>query len=162
MENQVTREGKNNAKELFLAFELSRAKWKLGFSDGRPSTVRQVTIPSRNLERLGEEILKAKRRFGLEESVAVRSCYEAGRESFWLHRALEGMGIQNQVVDASSIEVNRRSRRAKTDRATATVVQARPRHRRISQRKRRTTLIEEIPRLVGAPDDRAGLRLPVL
>src|SRR5262245_18916135 len=106
MEIQVTHEEKNNAKELFLAFELSRTKWKLGFSDGRTPTIRQVTIPSRNLGRLGEEILKAKRRFGLEESAGVRSCYEAGREGFWLHRALEGMGIQNQVVDASSIEVN--------------------------------------------------------
>jgi transposase len=46
----------------------------------------------------------------------VRSCYEAGREGFWLHRALAGRGIENQVVDASSIEVNRRQRRAKTDR----------------------------------------------
>jgi transposase len=116
MENQVTREEKNNAKGLFLAFELSRKKWKLGFSDGRMPTIREVTIPSRDLERLREEILKAKRRFGLEESAEVRSCYEAGREGFWLDRALEGMGIQNQVVDASSIEVNRRSRRAKTDR----------------------------------------------
>ena len=46
----------------------------------------------------------------------MRSCYEAGREGFWLHRALEAKGIQNNVVDASSIEVNRRQRRAKTDR----------------------------------------------
>jgi transposase len=116
MEDQVTREGKNNAKGLFLAFELSHKKWKLGFSDGKTAQVRQVTINSRDLERLGGEILKAKRRFGLEESAEVRSCYEAGREGFWLHRALEGRGIENQVVDASSIEVNRRQRRAKTDR----------------------------------------------
>jgi transposase len=116
MENQVTLEGKNNAGELFLAFELSHKKWKLGFSDGRTPTIRQVTIASRDLQGLREETVKAKRRFGLEETAEVRSCYEAGREGFWLHRALEGMGIQNQVVDASSIEVNRRSRRAKTDR----------------------------------------------
>jgi transposase len=63
-----------------------------------------------------KEIEKAKRRFGMSESAPVRSCYEAGREGFWLHRALEQMGIDNIVVDASSIEVNRRQRRAKTDR----------------------------------------------
>ena len=65
---------------------------------------------------MGAEIQKAKRRLGLKESAEVRSCYEAGREGFWLHRALEQMGIDNMVVDASSIEVNRRQRRAKTDR----------------------------------------------
>jgi transposase len=45
----------------------------------------------------------------------VVSCYEAGREGFWLHRFLQGHGITNHVVDSSSIEVNRRRRRAKSD-----------------------------------------------
>lgn len=116
MENQVALEGKNNAEELYLAFELSHKKWKLGFSDGKMAQVRQVTINSGDLEALGGEVRKAKRRFGMEDSAGIRSCYEAGREGFWLHRALAGMGIENQVVDASSIEVNRRQRRAKTDR----------------------------------------------
>ena len=116
MENQDALEGKNNAEELHLAFELNHKKWKLGFSDGKTAQVRKVTINSGDLEALGEEVRKAKRRFGMEDSAGVRSCYEAGREGFWLHRALEGMGIENQVVDASSIEVNRRQRRAKTDR----------------------------------------------
>ena len=39
----------------------------------------------------------------------------AGREGFWLHRFLQGYGITNHVVDSSSIEVNRRRRRAKSD-----------------------------------------------
>jgi len=46
----------------------------------------------------------------------VRSCYEAGRDGFWLHRFLEAQGIDNVVIDSASIEVNRRKRRAKTDR----------------------------------------------
>jgi transposase len=41
--------------------------------------------------------------------------YEAGREGFWLHRFLQAHGITNQVVDSSSIAVNRRQRRAKSD-----------------------------------------------
>jgi transposase len=45
----------------------------------------------------------------------VVSCYEAGREGFWLHRFLQGHGITNQVVDSSAIEINRRRRRAKSD-----------------------------------------------
>lgn len=43
------------------------------------------------------------------------SCYEAGRDGFWLHRFLTQAGIHNLVVDSSSIEVNRRARRTKTD-----------------------------------------------
>jgi transposase len=43
----------------------------------------------------------------------VRSCYEAGRDGFWVHRWLVGAGVENVVVEASSIEVNRRARRAK-------------------------------------------------
>ena len=44
------------------------------------------------------------------------SCYEAGRDGFWLHRYLVGQEIENLVVDSSSIQVNRRARQAKTDR----------------------------------------------
>ena len=116
MENQVALEKENNAEDLYLAFELSHKKWKLGFSDGKAPQIREVSIKAGDLEALGAEIQKAKRRLGLKESAEVRSCYEAGREGFWLHRALEQMGIHNMVVDASSIEVNRRQRRAKTDR----------------------------------------------
>lgn len=116
MENQIALEEEITLKYLYLAFELSDKKWELGFSDGTTPAIRRVAIPARDLGRLREEVAKAKRRYGLEETAEVRSCYEAGREGFWLHRALEGMGIRNQIVEASSIEVNRRSRRAKTDR----------------------------------------------
>jgi transposase len=40
---------------------------------------------------------------------------EAGREGSWLHRFLQAQGLINHVVDASSIAVNRRTRRAKSD-----------------------------------------------
>jgi transposase len=116
MENQVALERENSAEALYLAFELSRKKWKLGFSDGKTAQIRQVTVNAGDLEASREGIEKAKQRFGLKGSVSVRSCYEAGREGFWLHRALTEIGIENIVVDASSIEINRRQRRAKTDR----------------------------------------------
>ena len=47
------------------------------------------------------------------------SCYEAGRDGFWLHRYLRQADVCNHVVDSSSIEVNRRQRRAKSDRLDA-------------------------------------------
>jgi len=46
----------------------------------------------------------------------VCGCYEAGRDGFWLHRCLVSRGIANQVLEPSSIKVDRRRRRAKTDR----------------------------------------------
>ena len=49
----------------------------------------------------------------------VVSCYEAGRDGFWLHRFLHAHGIENRVVDSASIEVNRRARRQKSDRLDA-------------------------------------------
>ena len=55
----------------------------------------------------------------LARSVHVMSCYEAGYDGFWLHRLLCASGIDNRVLDAASILVDRRSRRAKTDRLNA-------------------------------------------
>lgn len=116
MENQAGPVTEDNAEVLYLAFELSHKKWKLGFSNGRMPQIRRVTIESGDLEACRQEIEKAKQRFGMKASAQVRSCYEAGREGFWPHRALTEMGVENIVVDAASIEVNRRQRRAKTDR----------------------------------------------
>nr|WP_256094998.1 transposase [Paraburkholderia nodosa] len=61
-------------------------------------------------------ISKAKARCHLTIDAPVRSCYEAGRDGFWLRRCLEAHQITNLVVDSASIEVNRRRRRVKTDR----------------------------------------------
>jgi transposase len=99
---------------LLLALELSNSKWVLGFSDGEK--IRRKTISAGMLEVLETEIVKAKERFRLPTDCQVVSVYEAGRDGFWIHRALEGMGIESLVVDSSSIEVNRKQRRAKTDR----------------------------------------------
>src|SRR5262249_22088249 len=54
-------------------------------------------------------------RFGLPPDAPVFTCYEAGRDGFWLHRALTSRGISNVVVDSSSIEVDRRQKRVKSD-----------------------------------------------
>src|SRR6185295_18086012 len=119
MENQAALRKEDNAEVLYLAFELSLKKWKLGFSDGRAAKARVVEMAAGNLEALKAEIEKAKKRFGMAAGARVKSCYEAGREGFWLHRAVDQMGIENLVVEPASIEVNRRERRAKTDRMDA-------------------------------------------
>jgi transposase len=101
---------------LYLAFELGSQSWKLGFTIGLGQRPRERNIKAGDLEALRGEIKRAKQRFELTETTKVVSCYEAGRDGFWLHRYLEAQGIENLVVDSSSIEVNRRQRRAKTDR----------------------------------------------
>jgi transposase len=100
---------------LYVSFELGVEEWKLGFSTDMGTKPRVRVIPSRDLQRLAREIVTAKQWFGLPASAAVRSCYEIGRDGFWLHRHLTLTGIDNRVVDSSSIEVNRRQRRAKSD-----------------------------------------------
>jgi len=105
---------------LYLAFELGETDWKLAFTIGLGQKPRLRSMPGRDLSRLQAEIAKAKKRFGLAADAAVKSCYEAGRDGFWLHRHLTASGVDNSVVDSASIEVNRRQRRAKTDRLDAT------------------------------------------
>jgi transposase len=105
---------------LYLALELSWNSWKLAFTVGLGQKARLRTIPARHTELLCREIDKAKARFGLPADAPVASCYEAGRDGFWLHRYLVHHGIDNRVVDSASIEVNRRQRRAKSDALDAT------------------------------------------
>lgn len=100
---------------LYMAVELGWSQWKLGFVSEADQKPRQRTISARNLAALQEEIGRAKVRFGLAESSRVVSCFEAGRDGFWLHRYLESLGVKNRVVDSASIEMNRRARQAKSD-----------------------------------------------
>lgn len=101
---------------LLLAFELGERVWKLGFTTGVGQRPRLRQIPAGAVDRLLEEIARAKVRLKLRGGTPVISCYEAGRDGFWLHRYVVAQGVTNHVVDSSSIEVNRRARRAKTDR----------------------------------------------
>lgn len=107
-------EGSVSAPVLYMALELSNKTWRLALSDGAKR--RQVAVPAADLMKLSEAVAKAKERFGMPASARVVSCYEAGRDGFWLHRHLRSVGIENEVVDAASIEVSRRLRHVKTDR----------------------------------------------
>lgn len=107
------------ASMLFLALELGSTQWKLAFAVGLGHRPRVVAIPAADLPRLWREMQRAPRHFGVPPDTAVRSCYEAGRDGFWLHRALGAHGVDNVVVDPASIAVDRRARRVKTDRVDA-------------------------------------------
>ncbi len=107
-------EGSASTPVLYMALELSNRSWRLALSDGAKR--RQVSVPAADLAALAGAVAKAKERFKMPASARVVSCYEAGRDGFWLHRQLRGVGIENEVVDAASIEVSRRLRHVKTDR----------------------------------------------
>jgi transposase len=77
------------------------------------------TIASGDLRAVARVVGDGRRRFQLPGDAVVVSCYEAGRDGFWIHRALAVPGIRNRMVDSARIEVNRRARRAKTDRLDA-------------------------------------------
>jgi len=101
--------------QLYVAFELGDRSWKLSLGDGVRAPSR-CTVAAGDTAAVTTAIARAKVRCHLPADAAVRSCYEAGRDGFWLHRWLTAQGIVNLVVDSASIEVNRRKRRAKTDR----------------------------------------------
>jgi transposase len=104
---------------LYVAFELGKKDWKLAMTSGFGIEPWLRTVVSGDLGAVERVLREGRLRFGVPAAARVASCYEAGRDGFWIHRALVGLGIVNRVVDSASIEVNRRARRAKTDRLDA-------------------------------------------
>ncbi|KVU28424.1 transposase [Burkholderia ubonensis] len=100
---------------LYMAFELGEKSWKLSLGDGQRAPSR-CTVAAGDTTAVLTAIANARARCHLGADAPVYSCYEAGRDGFWLHRWLTEQCIVNLVVDSASIEVNRRARRAKTDR----------------------------------------------
>lgn len=99
---------------LYMAMELSHKKWKLGFSNGEH--IRVKTIAAGDWSALRAEVELTKTKLNCPGDARVVSCYEAGRDGFWIHRALIAEGIENHVLDSASIEVSRRKKQVKTDR----------------------------------------------
>ena len=119
MNNTATQNKYSMEPRLYVAFELSNKQWKVGSTIGLGQAPRLRTITAGDLSQVRDEIDRAKRRFGLAQKTGVVSCYEAGRDGFWLHRYLRSEGIDNIIVDSASLEVNRRKRKVKIDRVDA-------------------------------------------
>jgi transposase len=102
---------------IYIAFELSKAKWKLGvLLPGSPKMSR-YTIDGGDLTALSERLAQwGAKAEATGQPVRMISCYEAGYDGHWLHRWLTDHGVMNHEIDPASIQVNRRARRAKTDR----------------------------------------------
>ncbi len=96
--------------------ELGESGWLLGFASAFGQKPLRRKVATRDGKAVLGQITWAKEQLGLAAEAPVTSCYEAGRDGFWLHRFLTAQGTENLVVDSASIEVNRRKRRAKSDR----------------------------------------------
>lgn len=108
------------ATVLYMAFDLGSTKWLTVSGTKEGTKTRRRAVPAGDLAAVSAEFVRAKQLLNLAADAPVVTCYEAGRDGFWLHRWLESEGVRNVVVDSSSIEVNRRYRRVKTDRIDAT------------------------------------------
>jgi transposase len=103
---------------LVVALELSGKTWEVGAVV--PGVSRR---PRRRLEpRDMAGLLKQLERWRLEAREAGRTVrrvvatYEAGRDGFWIARYLRANGIEVHIMHPASIPVERKGRRAKTDR----------------------------------------------
>ena len=103
---------------VFVAIELSGKEWLTGLQSPRqerPGRHKLAAADARGLWTMIERERSALQRAGWGQ-VRVVTCYEAGRDGFWLHRFLVSQGAESFVVDPGSMLVNRRRRRAKSDR----------------------------------------------
>lgn len=98
---------------ILLVFELSKAKWKLGVTLPDSQKISRYTVDGGDIAAVAAVLAKA--RSQVAGPCRIRSAYEAGYDGFWLHRWLTDQAVENRVLDPASIQVNRRARRAKTD-----------------------------------------------
>jgi transposase len=103
---------------IFVAIELSQKSWLVTLHSPDRDKISRHKLAGGDhaglLALIGRERDRASRAAGGVPAVA--SCYEAGYDGFWLHRLLQATGITNYVFDPSSIAVDQRARRVKTDR----------------------------------------------
>jgi transposase len=112
----TTHQAECTAATVYVALELGSKEWWLTLSTAVGAPRCRVRVAPGDEAAVRRVLTTVQGRWGLPAEVAVRSCYEAGRDGFWPHRFLTRLGVTNLVVDSSSIEVSRRARRAKTDR----------------------------------------------
>ena len=106
-----------NAITLFASLELSKSTWVVTMNSPGSEKFSRHTVEGGNggclLGLLSRWRAKAEERYGVAIKTVV--IQEAGLDGFWIHRLLLANGIESHVVDAGSIAVARRHRRAKTD-----------------------------------------------
>src|ERR1044071_1300729 len=110
-----------SANVVHVAIELSFSSWLIAARLPGAEKARLHRIAGGDTTALLVLIaeLRARASARLGQAVEVACCFEAGRDGVWLHRLLTAHGITAYVLEPTSILVNRRARRAKTDRLDA-------------------------------------------
>ena len=108
----------DDAVRCLLAIELSKKSWIVAVNTPLSDKISRHTLKACDGKELLDLCERIRTRVAREtkKRVEIVSCYEAGYDGFWLHRLLEAHGIRNYVIDPASLQVDRRARRAKTDR----------------------------------------------
>jgi transposase len=108
----------DHATTIVAVLELSGKSWLFGaIAPGvkkrvkRSFAARDVASVTNALEQLNAQAEKAG--FAVTRTVLA---YEAGRDGFWIARALNSRGVEAHVMHAASIPIERRGKRVKTDR----------------------------------------------
>ena len=98
---QTVPQGKDTAiaGELYMSFELGDKSWKVTASDGHRGSSR-YNVDAGDTAAVAHCIGKARERCKLDTQAKVHTCYEAGRDGWWLHRWLIEQGVDNIVVDS--------------------------------------------------------------
>ena len=104
-----------------LAIELSKKSWIVAVNTPLSDKISRHTLKPSDGKELLDLCERIRTRVAKEtkKRVEMVSCYEAGYDGFWLHRLLQAHDIRNHVIDPASLQVDRRARRAKTDRVDA-------------------------------------------
>ena len=106
---------------IHVAIELSKSTWLIAARLPSAKKPHLFRVPGGEASALLKLLSSLRMRIAAKtrRSVKIICCFEAGRDGFWLHRVLVGHGIESYVLEPTSILVNRRARRAKTDRLDA-------------------------------------------
>jgi len=109
------------AATIYAAIELSSKSWLVAIQapDGKKISRHQVGAGDSDKLIAHLEQARARVQDATQAPVSVMTCYEAGRDGFWLHRVLRAKGIDNQIVDPASLLTDRKKKSAKTDRIDA-------------------------------------------
>lgn len=106
---------------IFISVEMSRSKWIVGCHTPLADKISCHSMDWGDVANLRALIDRQLDRVQakLQARPSVLCCYEAGYEGFWLQRLLASAGFRALVIDPASLLVNRRAKRAKTDRIDA-------------------------------------------
>ena len=112
MKMTVRSEDITDGETIYVALDLGRKRWTVGYLLPGDRTARLQHLSGDLRSELGKLLSRLRKQSG---GGRIVSCFEAGRDGFWLDRWLARCGVENRVLDPSSLEVPRRLRRAKTD-----------------------------------------------